>query len=118
MLQLKWVKQEVGNYRADGPMGAVFTQSANQETVSVRLGDGRTGYGWTEQEAWDNARNARITATGMLPMRCDVCEQVFGVINADAYARDVVADFDHYLCPTCRALPEDEIEARLAVKVL
>jgi len=116
MLQLRWMKQAAGNYRANGPLGAVFTMGANQETVTVRLGDGRKGYGWTEQEAWQLAQAAPATAPGVLPMRCDVCEQVFGVINAPAYAADLAADAAHYFCKACLALPEAEVEEQLAGK--
>lgn len=56
--------------------------------------------------------------SGVVPMRCDVCGQVFGVINASAYEADQAEDAAHYFCPTCLALPEADVEARLSVKVL
>jgi len=56
--------------------------------------------------------------SGVVPMRCDVCDQVFGVINASAYQADKAQNEAHYFCKACLALPEAEVEARLAGKSL
>lgn len=69
-----------------------------------------------EFPVWQAVQEGR-ELKGVVPMVCDVCEQAFGVINAPAYAADLAADAAHYFCPTCLALPEAEVEARLAAKL-
>ena len=57
--------------------------------------------------------NGKRLGAGVVPMVCRCCGCAFGVINVEAYAHDVALKQAIYLCPTCRVLPEAELDARL-----
>lgn len=57
---LDWNKNEDKSYTAVDSKGNRFFQPANQETVTCKLVDGRTGYGWSTIDAWNFAHEAEL----------------------------------------------------------
>lgn len=52
---MKWKRTDTGVFYGHDSAGNSYTTPANRETVRVRLTDGREGYGWTVEQAYENA---------------------------------------------------------------
>lgn len=107
-----WRQQDNGTWRKVDTNGAVWVMPENQETVSVRLDDGREGYGRDEREAYERALR-ELPTEGVLPMTCRVCGEIFGAINAQAFADDLARNEAQYFCQACLQLPTPVVEELL-----
>ena len=84
-MKIKWTENEDGTWRGTDEDGNVYNEPANRETCTVALPDGRTGFGWTPEDALLNALipselEAPAPEIGAWAKTCDLLEE-FRVIR-------------------------------------
>lgn len=55
-MKIEWKQQKDQSYKGTDESGNTYRQPANQETTTVYLKDGRSGQGWTAEEALKEAQ--------------------------------------------------------------